>query len=94
MKDHLEANLGEYRPMGAKWIRITAEGCVMLQDMDRLLHGKPIKRDVLLVSEQQRRTKTFTRLMLKGQALLADRITGTIYHEASGRSSSANLRLA
>ena len=90
-----DAVVGESSEVGysADLIRITAEGCVALTCMRKLLNKPVVERDVFVHSKQAVVTKSFTRLKLKEQYLLADRITGTLYDEASGRCSSPDLYL-
>jgi|GEM_PF-5788557 hypothetical protein len=90
----LEAKVGEYRPHGQKYVRITAEGCVMDNDMRLLVGAAPIERDVWVRWGDQVKAKTFTRLRVGRKAYLADRVTGTLYNEQTGLSSSHGLRLA
>lgn len=90
----LEARVGEYRPAGARWIRITAEGCVMDNDMRLLLGARVVDRDVVVRWGDQVKPKSFTRLRVGRKSFLADRVTGTLYNEATGLSSSPSLRLA
>lgn len=89
----LGATVGDYRPQGSKDVRITRHGCVVENDMQMLDRAQPVTRKVLLVYSQQRKQKVFTRLLLGKKFYLADRVTGTLYAEASGRSSSHDLRL-
>ena len=92
--DFLEAKVGEYRPQGKSYVRITAEGCVMDNDMRLLSGAAPIERDVWVRWGGHVKTKTFTRLRVGRKAYLADRVTGTLYNEKTGLSSSHGLRLA
>lgn len=92
--NHLEARVGEYRPFGERYIRITAEGCVMDQDMRMLLNAKPHECEVYVRWGNEVKTKAFTRLKVGRKTYLADRITGTLYNEATGLSSTHSLKLA
>jgi len=87
----LPARVGEFRAMNEVIIRITPEMCVMDLDMERLRQAVPIERDVRVYLESKR--KVFTRLKLRDKSYLADRVTGTLYNEKTGRTSSPGLQL-
>lgn len=88
----LEAKVGEYRPLGDRTVRISAEGCVLQTDLHLLLGAQQVQR-WRWSSWDEPRLKAYTRLMVQGKRYLADRVTGTVYDEVSGLCSTHNLRL-
>ena len=91
--DYLDAMVGEYRAQGEKHVRITAEGCVIAFDMHMLSAAESVERNVYVAWGDEIKPKQFTRLKVKNKFYLAERVTGTLYNEATGLSSSLSLRL-
>ena len=84
MPKTIEARRALYRPLGANWVRITPDGCVLDVDMAKIKGTRShVKR--ILVSCGQEKLKTFCRLELDGELWLADVITGTLYNGATGK---------
>lgn len=92
--DFLFAKLGEYKAPSENHVRITAEGCVMNSDMLRLRTAEPVQRDVWVQWDGQVKKKTFTRLKMGRYLFLADWVTGTLYSEGTGLTTSPGLKLA
>lgn len=88
---YLPAIVGEYAPMGFNGVRITAAGCIIEYDIKKLTKAKRIWRDVKVYD--QIKIKEFTRILVKGKSYLADRVTGTLYSDVTGKSSSIYLNL-
>jgi hypothetical protein len=91
--DYLPARVGEYRPQGCKDVRVTAGNCVLDVDIYMLAGAQPVQRDVYVFWGDTIKTKTFTRLRIGRKDYLADRVTGTLYNEDTGMSSTSGLRL-
>ena len=93
LPEYLDARVGEYRAPGERHVRITAEGCVASADLYMLAAAEPIERNVSVAWGDEIKPKRFTRLKVKSKYYLAERVTGTLYNEATGLSSSLSLRL-
>jgi hypothetical protein len=91
--DYLEARVGEFRPLREHYVRITAEGCVHELDLRLLQRAAPVHRKCWVRWDDEVKDKTFTRLRLRRTFFLADRVTGTVFNEKTGRCSSDSLRL-
>ena len=91
LPDYLRGSVGEYAPLGFKGVRITAANCIIEFDMKRLQSAKKVFRDVRIYRDVK--LKEFTRVVVGKKAYLADRVTGTLYNEETGRSSSEHLTL-
>jgi hypothetical protein len=89
--NYLQASVGEYAPPGFEGVRITAGGCISEYDMKKLPRAKKVFRDVKVY--EQIKLKEFSRVVLGRKAYLADRVTGTLYNEVTGLSSSPYLTL-
>jgi hypothetical protein len=91
LPDYLRGSVGEYVPPGFKGVRITAANCIIEFDMKRLQIAKKVFRDVRIYRDVK--LKEFTRVVVGKKSYLADRVTGTLYNEETGRSSSEHLTL-
>ena len=90
----LPAKIGSYRPPKVRYVRITAESCVHDFDMHMLNGAQPIHGFVEHIPSGERRKAVFTRLKIHGvpEVMLAHRVTGTLYRQPDGISSSPDLR--
>ena len=88
---YLEATIGEYAPMGFEGVRISDGGCIIEFDVKKLTKAECIERDVDVYGAVKR--KSFTRIMVRGKSYLAERVTGTLYNELTGRTSSPYINL-
>lgn len=88
---YLKGSVGEYAPPGFEGVRITAGGCIIEYDMKKLPRAKKVFKDVRVYDKIK--LKEFTRVLVGRKAYLADRVTGTLYNEETGRSSSIYLNL-
>jgi hypothetical protein len=91
LPDYLRGSVGEYVPPGFKGVRITAANCIIEFDMKRLQIAKKVFRDVRIYRDVK--LKEFARVVVGKKSYLADRVTGTLYNEETGRSSSPYLTL-
>lgn len=89
--EYLLGSVGQYAPPEFRGVRITATNCIIDVDMSKLLKAKKVFRDVRVYHEIK--LKEFTRVMVGKKAFLADRVTGTLYNEQTGRSTSEYLTL-
>jgi hypothetical protein len=72
-------------------IRTTGDGCVL--DLDILYLSKKGRVDYRVQTYEGPVTRTMVPLDVKGQRMLADVITGTLYDPTTGRSNSPHLTL-
>jgi hypothetical protein len=93
LSEHLEAHVTEFRPLCQHYIRVSLENCVNDLDMRLLQRAKPIERKCWVKWGDEVKTKQFTRLRIGRTFVLADRVTGTIFSEKTGKCSSDSLRL-
>lgn len=71
-----------YRALGDTYVRVTADGCILDADMQRLRSKD--NATYRLHNSGQVREKTFRRVLLNDTPMLADTVTGTLYYEATG----------
>lgn len=90
----LQAKFGEFRAQRETHVRITAESCVMNNDMHLLRSAQPIEGFVEHIPSGDRKPAVFTKLKIHGvrAVMLAHRTTGTLYRAHDGVSSSPSLK--
>jgi hypothetical protein len=88
MKKLLTGLRSTYKPKNMKdLVRITPENCVLFSDMHML---KPVKQHTVSVCGHNTK-KWFQPIDIDGNLYLAETVTGSLYREATGLSSSPCL---
>lgn len=88
----LEAKRTGYRGTKDKYLRITPEGCLNLNDM--LLIGRQQKEKKNLSVMGKKELREFVRCKYEERELLIDGITGSIYDANTGQGSSPLLHIS